>query len=69
MSHPLERALLSHCSANRTMKDLIADSRLKAAIEEYAEPLRDAALAADEAEYARGGRHSSLSRCRCRRSP
>lgn len=53
VQHPLELALILQCGANTTMEELIKAVTLRAAIENYAEPLRESGLVADEAEKAR----------------
>lgn len=53
VTHPLELALLMFLSKAQTMAQIIEDARIKAAIERYAEPLRESGLLADDEELAR----------------
>jgi uncharacterized protein (TIGR04222 family) len=53
ISHPLEFALLAFLSKAQTMAEIIESSQLKTAIENYAEPLRESRLLADDEELAR----------------
>jgi uncharacterized protein (TIGR04222 family) len=51
--NPLELALLSHYSTLTSVMDLLQNPRLKIAAENYAEPLREAGLIADDVEFNR----------------
>jgi len=49
----LELDLLSQCSSTQSVSQLMDNSRLKAAVEHYANPLRESGLIADDAEFRR----------------
>lgn len=53
LPNPLESLLMSRLSTAKPMSGLIDDAILKAKIEDYAEPLRESGLIADEEERAR----------------
>ena len=53
MTHPLEHAVLAECQSLRGIGKQLRDKRLKRTAEEYAAPLKESGLIADDAEYAR----------------
>jgi hypothetical protein len=53
VTHPLEVAVLAECESRRRIGNLLRDKRLKRMVEEYAAPLKEWGLLADDAEYAR----------------
>ena len=53
VTHPLEVAVLEECKSLRGIGKLLQDKRLKEMAKNYAAPLRESGLLADDAEYAR----------------
>jgi uncharacterized protein (TIGR04222 family) len=53
VSHPLEHAFLSHCTTARRLYEVLEDKRLVSLAEDYAAPLRESGLAADQEEMSR----------------
>jgi uncharacterized protein (TIGR04222 family) len=53
VTHSLEVAVLAECESPRGIGKLLHDKRLKRTAEEYAAPLKEWGLIADDAEYAR----------------
>lgn len=53
VTHPLERAMLSTCTPLQPASTVMHDGRLEALVENYAQPLRDTGLVADDAEMRR----------------
>jgi uncharacterized protein (TIGR04222 family) len=53
VTHPLEVAVRAECVSLRGIGKLLHDKRLKRAVDEYAAPLKEWGLIADDAEYAR----------------
>lgn len=53
VTHPLEHAVLAECQSLRGIGKQLRGKRLKRTAEEYAAPLKEWGLIADDAEYAR----------------
>ncbi|MEO8017694.1 MAG: TIGR04222 domain-containing membrane protein [Pseudomonadota bacterium] len=53
VTHPLEVAVLAECKSLRAIGKVLHDRRLTKMAENYAAPLRESGLMADNAEYAR----------------
>jgi len=53
VSNPLEKAVLARCAAGREGLEIVRDSGLKHAVENYAEPLRETGLVANAEEFSR----------------
>jgi uncharacterized protein (TIGR04222 family) len=53
VTHPLEVAVLAECASYRGIGKLLSDKRLKKIAKDYATPLEESGLIADDAEYAR----------------
>jgi uncharacterized protein (TIGR04222 family) len=51
--NPLELAMMAQCSTLQSVTEVLRNGRLESAVENYAEPLRESGLVANEAELAR----------------
>jgi uncharacterized protein (TIGR04222 family) len=53
LQNPLEIALMSQCTLSQSFGELLRNSRVRISVENYAEPLRESGLVADDVELRR----------------